>query len=243
MDDPHNDQWPPEEAIRYDEFAARSFSWLYIEKPSLQALIEPYINQRTIALDLGCGGGRIIDLLCQLGVAEASVFGLDSSSTLLGLARERFPAATVIRGELTEPPYGDIPSHSVDIVTTHLVLQYLGTSELSACLGEVRRLLKTGGQLAVGLPHPMRVNEQAAACYFTRQRQLVSAPWGGVTAYAGLTIADYVNAAIDAGFCLARMDEPEIADDGLRHDEAGHYSPGPTRLMMLLRAASRGYSM
>jgi hypothetical protein len=62
MDERHYDRWSPAEAARYDEFAAQSFSWLYIERPSLQALIRPCIGQRTVALDLGCGGGRIIDL-------------------------------------------------------------------------------------------------------------------------------------------------------------------------------------
>jgi trans-aconitate methyltransferase len=236
MDEPHIDHWSPEEAVRYDEFAAQSFSWLYIEKPSLQDLIEPCINQQTVALDLGCGGGRIIELLRQVGVAEASIYGLDSNPTLLGMTRERFPRATVIHGELTEAPYAGIPEQTIDLVTAHLVLQYLGTAELSACLRQVHGLLRPGGYLAVGLPHPMRVNEQAEADYFARRRQVVDAPWGGMTASSGLTVADYVNATIKAGFRLARVEEPEIAEDGLQHEEAGNYSPGPTRLMMLMRA-------
>jgi ubiquinone/menaquinone biosynthesis C-methylase UbiE len=241
MDEPHIDHWSPEEAIRYDEFAAQSFSWLYIEKPSLQGLIEPHITHQTVALDLGCGGGRIIELLRQVGVAEASIYGLDSNPTLLNMTRERFPGARVLRGELTEAPYADIPAHTVDLVTAHLVLQYLGTDELSACLREVHRLLKLGGYLTIGLPHPIRVNEQADADYFARRRQIVGAPWGGVTASSGLTIADYFNATIDAGFRLCRVAEPEISDDGFQHEEAGNYSPGPTRLMMLMQAGA--YSM
>jgi len=240
MDEPHIDHWSPEEAVRYDEFAAQSFSWLYIERPSLQGLIEPCVNQQTVALDLGCGGGRIIELLRQVGVAEASIYGLDSNPTLLDMTRERFPGATVIRGELTEPPYGAIPEQAIDLVTAHLVLQYLGAAELSACLREVHRLLRSGGYLVVGLPHPMRVNSQTEADYFARRRHVVCAPWGGMTASFGLTIADYVNATIDVGFRIARMEEPEIAEDGLQHEDAENYSPGPTRLMMLLEA--NGYS-
>lgn len=241
MDEQHYDRWSPEEAVRYDEFAAQSFSWLYIERPSLQALIQPRIDRQTVALDLGCGGGRIIDLLRHLGVAEASIYGLDSNPTLLGMTRDRFPDARVVRGELTKPPYVGIPEQTADLVTAHLVLQYLGTAELSGCLQEVRRLLRPRGYLAVGLPHPMRVNNQAEADYFTRRRRLVCAPWGGLTASAGLTIADYVNIAIDAGFRLARVEEPQIAEAGLEHEEAENYSPGPTRLMMLMQTDA--YSM
>ena len=157
------------------------------------------------------------------------------------MTRERFPGATVVRAELTDPPYAGITEQTIDLVTAHLVLQYLETPELSACLREVHRLLRPRGYLAVGLPHPMRVNKQAEADYFTRQRQLVCAPWGGLTSSSGLTIADYVNTAIDAGFRLARVEEPEIAEDGVQHEDAGDYSPGPSRLMMLMQATT--YSM
>jgi trans-aconitate methyltransferase len=241
MDERHYDRWSPAEAARYDEFAAQSFSWLYIERPSLQALIRPCIGQRTVALDLGCGGGRIIDLLRHVGIAEASIYGLDSNATLLDMTRERFPDATVVREELTKPPYVGIPNQTVDLVTAHLVLQYLGTAELLSCLQEVHRLVRPRGYLAVGLPHPMRVNRQAEADYFTRRRRLVSAPWGGLTASSGLTIADYINIAIEAGFRVARIEEPQIAKAGLQHEEAGTYLPGPTRLMMLMQADA--YSM
>jgi SAM-dependent methyltransferase len=240
MDERPIDHWSPEEANRYDEFAARSFSWLYIERPSLQGLIEPCVNQQTVALDLGCGGGRIIELLRLVGVAETSIYGLDSNPTLLDMTRERFPGATVIRGELTEPPYAGIPDRTIDLVTAHLVLQYLEAADLSACLREVGRLLRPGGYLVVGLPHPIRVNAQTEADYFARRRYVVCAPWGGMTTPVGLTIADYVNAAIDVGFRVVRMEEPEISEGGLQHEDAVNYSAGPSRLMMLLEAS--GYS-
>jgi SAM-dependent methyltransferase len=170
-------------------------------------------------------------------VAETSIYGLDRNPTLLRMTRERFPDATVIRGELTKPPYVGIPEHSVDLVTAHLVLQYLSIAELSACLGEAHRLLSPGGYLAIGLPHPMRINEQAEADYFARRMHVVCAPWGGMTESSGLTIGDYLNTAIGANFCFIRVEEPEIAEEGLQHEEAGNYSPGPTRLMMLMQTS------
>jgi SAM-dependent methyltransferase len=147
----------------------------------------------------------------------------------------------VIRGELTKPPYVGIPEHAVDLVTAHLVLQYLGIAELSACLREVHRLLRPGGYLAIGLPHPIRINEQAEADYFARRTHVVCAPWGGMTESSGLTIADYFNTIIGANFRLIRVEEPELAEDGIQHKEAGNYSPGPTRLMMLMQ--TNPYSM
>jgi trans-aconitate methyltransferase len=235
MDGQNIGRWSAEEAIRYDDFATRSFSWRYIEKPSLRTLVKPYITTKTVALDLGCGGGRIISMLRDLGVAEKFVYGLDSNPTLVDLARKRFPDANIIRTELTNTPYPGI-TRSVDLATAHLVLQYLSADDLSTCFKEVRRLLKPGGWMAIGVPHPMRVIEQAESCYFSRKLQVVRAPWGGVTTSSGLTISDHVNVAIAAGFNIVRMDEPEIAEHGNLHREAASYSSGPTRLMMLMQA-------
>ena len=206
----------------------------------MQKLIQPLIGEETIALDLGCGGGRVIELLRETGIAETSVYGLDRNQTLLSMTRKRFPCVNLIRAELTEPPYIGVPEHSVDLVTAHLVLQYMGKIELSACLQEVRRLLKPRGHLAVGLPHPMRVSSQAEVDYFSRRTQIVRAPWGGMTTSSGMTISDYVNATIEAGFRVSRIEEPEVAEVGLQHEDAGSYLLGPSRLMMLLQA---DYSM
>jgi trans-aconitate methyltransferase len=233
--DGYTGRWSVEEAIRYDKFATQSFSWRYIEEPSLRRLIGPVISSRTVALDLGCGGGRIISLLIELGVTEESVYGLDNDPTLLNLARQRFPRATILSGELDNVPYEGVPI-GLDLITAHLVLQYLSIDSLSTCLAEAYRLLKPGGLLAVGIPHPIRAAQQSGTCYFARQHHRVRAPWGGMTTTSGLTISDYFNCAIDSSFSIVSVHEPEITDDGSGHDDVASYSPGPTRLMLLLRA-------
>lgn len=237
MGDPDADRWSAEEALRYDEFAAQSFSWRYIEEPSLRQLIEPNINSRTTVLDLGCGGGRIISLLCQLGVEQDSIYAIDNDPTLLELATRRFPHAKVIYGELTEAPYAGI-TQSIDLITAHLVFQYLAPDGLQVALAEARRILKPGGRLVVGLPHPMRVVQQSESCYFSREPHIICAPWGGVTMASGLTISDHINSAIEAGFSIVRVQEPEIAAHGILHGDAPSYSKGPTRLMILMQAGS-----
>ena len=229
-------RWSAEEAIRYDDFATRSFSWRYIEKPALRELIEPLVDHRTKVLDLGCGGGRIITLLRQLGLPEKSVYGLDNDPTLAQLARQRFLGATIINADITAPPYPGVPP-GLDLITAHLVFQYLTVEDLRATLDEARRLLRPGGYMAVGLPHPMRVAEQAESCYFSREQQIIPAPWGGVTISSGLTVSDHINSAIDAGFNLVRLTEPEIAEYATGYGDAASYTKGPTRLMMLVQTA------
>lgn len=228
-------KWSPTEAIRYANFAETSFSWRCIERPSLRSLIQPYVNGATTALDLGCGGGRIIRLLRQLGVAERSIFGIDSDITLIEIARKSYPAAKLICHDLTELPHIGVPE--VNIVTAHFVLQYLTVIELRQCLTELHSLLVPDGFLAIGLPHPMRVAQQAGASYFSQTSHRIPAPWGGLTTSSSLTVSEYLNCIIQSGFALQRIEEPQISPACGYSADANSYQLGPTRLMILARAS------
>lgn len=60
-------------------------------------------------LDLGCGGGRLVELVAQ--VAQAPAFGVECDPIRAAVARQRLGADHVIEGDLTgdwpgTPPYG-----------------------------------------------------------------------------------------------------------------------------------------
>lgn len=226
--------WTTAEAIKYEEFAEKSYSWRCIEEPSLRSLIAPFISQTSVALDLGCGGGRIIRLLQQLGVPENAIFGIDRDQTLIQIARQKYPKAQLVRQDITRTPYDEIPK--IDLATAHLILQHLGADDLLRCLAEVHRLLRPLGYLAVGLPHPVRVAQQAGVSYFARRSHPIPAPWGGQTTSSGLTVSDYLNCVIKAGFVLRRIAEPDICKWCQAASDAHAYVVGPTRLMMLAQA-------
>ncbi len=226
--------WSTAEAITYDEFAEKSFSWRCIEEPSLRSLIEPCISETTAALDLGCGGGRIIRLLERLGMPENAIFGIDSDQTLIQIAHQKYPQARLVCQDITQTPYDAMPK--IDLATAHFVLQYLSVDDLLQCLAELHRLLTPVGYLAVGLPHPARVAQQAGVSYFAGGRHRIPAPWGGLTRSSSLTVSDYLNCLIEAGFALRRIAEPDIRKC-CRHESGAHaYAAGPTRLMVLAQA-------
>jgi trans-aconitate methyltransferase len=224
-------KWSPAEAIRYEEFAETSFSWRCIEEPSLRSLIEPCISATTTALDLGCGGGRIIRLLEELGLPQHAIFGIDGDQTLIEIAHRKYPQARLVRQDIRQTPYHAMPK--LDLATAHFILQYLSVDDLLRCLAELHRLLRPSGYLAVGLPHPARVAQQAGVSYFARTRHRVPAPWGGLTTSSGLTVSDYLNCLIEAGFALQRIAEPDICECCQGELGAHQYAVGPTRLMIL----------
>jgi len=229
--------WSLDEAMRYEDFAEQSFSWRYIEKPALRSLIGRHVEQGSMALDLGCGGGRIIRLLQSLGIPDDRIYGVDNDSTLIDIARKKFPGVNFVHHELTDTPYNGVPTR-VNIVTAHFVLQYLNLDGMQVCLAEVHRLLAPNGLLAIGLPHPIRVAQQAGTSYFARHQCHLPAPWGGIAFSSGLTVSDYVNLLIELGFGIMRLEEPELIIEGEHEVGANAYSAGPTRLMLLAQAST-----
>jgi trans-aconitate methyltransferase len=226
--------WSTAEAIRYEEFAEESFSWRCIEEPSLRSLIEPCISETTAALDVGCGGGRIIRLLEHLGLPEDAIFGIDNDQALIQIAHRKYPHARLVRQDITRTPYDSMPK--IDLATAHFILQYLTVDGLLQCLAELQRLLRPRGYLAVGLPHPARVAQQAGVSYLSRRSRRIPAPWGGLTTSSGLTVSDYLNCVIEAGFALRRIAEPDICKCCQGESGAHAYTVGPTRLMILAQA-------
>ena len=96
---------PHETGKRYDAIAswwnsnqdATSSGVRYLER----AL--GYCTYRRNALDVGCGGGRLIDMMTRAGFA---VTGIDVSQQMLRHARERHPSLTFVHADICEwqPP-------------------------------------------------------------------------------------------------------------------------------------------
>jgi SAM-dependent methyltransferase len=126
----------------------RSHRWRTAENSA--AYLLPRLTAGQTLLDVGCGPGTItLDLARH--VAPGEVVGIDASETVIAEARD---AATRV-----EPPVGNVrfatgdvyaldwPPESLDVVHAHQVLQHL--SDPVAALREMRRVLRTGGTLAV----------------------------------------------------------------------------------------------
>jgi ubiquinone/menaquinone biosynthesis C-methylase UbiE len=141
----------------YDDFAEaytaeneNSLMNAYYERPATLALVGDVTGRRI--LDAGCGSGPLFAALRERG---AAVTGIDQSAAMLEQARRRLGDDADLRvADLAEPL--SFPDGEFDDVVASLVLHYL--RDWAPTLGELRRVLKTGGRLIASVNHPMMVN-------------------------------------------------------------------------------------
>ena len=99
----------------------------------------------SVAVDLGCGTGEVLEHM--LGVA-GEVIGVDGSARMLDLARRRFAsegARVSLRiGDLEHLPLRD---GEADFLSINMVLHHLSSPE--SALEEARRVLRPGGRMVV----------------------------------------------------------------------------------------------
>jgi SAM-dependent methyltransferase len=135
-----------ETVARYDQVAtqfAAQWGSLRLER-ALHAfanrLAGPTGGQPTV-LDLGCGPGRDVHYLAQLG---CWVVGLDLSSGMLAEARRWLPTARLVQADLRTPP---LATGSLDGVWACASLLHLPRNQLPGALTEIARLLRQPGGL------------------------------------------------------------------------------------------------
>lgn len=107
------------------------------------------VEQGSHVLDLGFGGGLALEMLLERGV---QVTGVDRARDMVDRATERHgeeiasSRLAVSEGEVTALPLAD---DSVDGVLTVNTVYFW--PELSIALGEIRRVLRPGGTLVIGI--------------------------------------------------------------------------------------------
>lgn len=93
------------------------------------------------AADIGCGSGRHLQLLTDLGIT--SIFGSDISFQALALCRDnRF--SNLIQSDNKKLPFKD---NSIDIAIAWGSLHYAPKEDLEVMLNEIKRILKHNGSL------------------------------------------------------------------------------------------------
>jgi ubiquinone/menaquinone biosynthesis C-methylase UbiE len=116
---------------------------LYGSRRDLAALLALLDDRWTVA-DLGCGTGRLSELLAP---NVERVIAIDASSEMLDEARERLRGRRNVElrsGELEALP---LAGESVDAAIIALVLHY--AAEPDRVIGEAARVLRPGGKLLV----------------------------------------------------------------------------------------------
>jgi SAM-dependent methyltransferase len=119
-------------------WGARPRAWAESEdrqRPTYEAAIRRVgISAGQRVLDVGCGTGVFLRLAADRGAVP---FGLDASTALLEIARERVPGAELAAGEMERLPYED---DSFDLVTGFN--SFFFAADLGAALREAGRVAK-----------------------------------------------------------------------------------------------------
>ncbi|WP_449349827.1 class I SAM-dependent methyltransferase [Streptomyces shaanxiensis] len=104
-------------------------------------------------LDMGCGTGRFTVPMAELG---ADVTGLDLSRAMLDMARDKLSAqgleADLREGDMAALPF---PDESFDVVTSMLALMHIPLQDRPAVFAEVRRVLRPGGRMLLGVKNTL----------------------------------------------------------------------------------------
>ena len=207
-----------------------------VNTPAFLALL-PDVAGKT-GLDIGCGEGHNTRLLAARG---ARMFAVDVAPSFARAAAEMEPETGGIRyaaASALELPFG--PGR-FDFATAVMVL--MDVPDHALALREIHRVLRPGGFLQFSILHPcffppyrrlVRTASGEAVMvelgrYFERvdgkiERWLFSA--APVEAKAGLepfeipvfhrTLAEWINAVVEAGFVLKKVAEPCADDDTAR---------------------------
>lgn len=148
-------------------------------------------------LELGCGTAKNTTWLAE---RARRVVGMDFSRGMLEVARTRLVAANVELVEHDVQRPWPIRDAQFDFVIGDLILEHVET--LAPVFAEAVRVLRPGGTMFVCELHPYR-QLRGGQAHFTDE-------WSGETVFAPAyvhSIGEYVNAGIDAGFALRRIDE------------------------------------
>ncbi len=104
---------------------------------------KPYLHNKLSVLDIGCGTGRLYQLLADF--QEVEYLGLDQSEEQLNMAKKDFPKNNYLVAEMTSLP---LPDKNFDLVFCIATLHHLNKEEdRDKALKEIKRVLKPGGYL------------------------------------------------------------------------------------------------
>jgi trans-aconitate 2-methyltransferase len=130
------DSWNP---AQYAKFAGVRL------RPALDLLARIDLEAPATVYDLGCGPGRITQLLAERW-PRAEVVGLDASPAMLAVARRDFPALRFVEADLV----AWTPAPPAHLLFSNAALHWL--DDHARLLPRLLRQVRPGGQFAVQMP-------------------------------------------------------------------------------------------
>ncbi|HET9732650.1 MAG TPA: methyltransferase domain-containing protein [Acidimicrobiales bacterium] len=201
-------------------------------------------------LDVGTGEGQIARLAVDAG-AEMAV-GVDPARSQLVVAARRGGGPVYLRAEAGRLPFADA---AFDAVVACLVFEHI--DDMDASVAEVGRILADGGRFLFFLNHPLLqtpgsgwiddhiLGEQywRIGPYLVEDRTLEEVDKDVHIPFVHRPLSRYVNALIDAGMDLVRMEEPAPPPGFIaRAEEYSEAATIPRLLLLVTRRRPRGGS-
>jgi ubiquinone/menaquinone biosynthesis C-methylase UbiE len=165
-------------------------------------------------LDVGCGTGRITDVLARSG---ANVVGLDLDPAMLTVAARR-TSAPFILGDAASLPFSD---GSFDLTVAVTLCEFV--ADVGAVFAELARVTRPGGRFIVG-----SLNPRSPWGWLGRKR-FVEAPWTEarfLTRKQLLELGSRQGAATLAGVLCAPEGLPFLGFTGPGLEALGRLAPG-----------------
>jgi SAM-dependent methyltransferase len=186
------------------------------EEQILPLAAEELAGARTV-LDVGCGEGQVGRLAVAGGIP--TVVGIDPTWNQLVVARRRDGGVRYARAGADALPF---PDRTFDAVVACLVFEHIRA--VDAAIAEVGRVLRTGGRFCFFLNHPLLqtpgsgwIDDQVLdppeqywriGPYLVEDETIEQVESGVFIPFVHRPLGRYVNAMIDAGLLIERMEEP-----------------------------------
>lgn len=220
-----------EQAKKYSNFAASSFSWVYLEKPLMDKVLSMSSVKNPKVLDAGCGMGRTLKYLLDKKIPKENILGVDISKDMLAIARKNVPGVKTIQFDLVSLKIKD----KFDLVICTHVLHYLDEKDFAKALKNFYRLLKKKGLLFFVITHPVRTTRHNLSNYFKRDWIVDHTPWGTTSPLYLRPVTDIVNDTIEAGFVIKSVEEPNVPPKAKKADLNNYlkYACCPSRIAVI----------
>ncbi len=151
----------------------------------------------SVAVDLGCGTGQVVE---RMLASAKEVIGVDGSARMLELARRRFSSdaerVSLRIGDLEHLPLRDAEA---DFIAINMVLHHL--SSPLAALEEAKRVLRPGGRLVVA-DFDRHDNENMRVSYGDRWLGFTTEALTSALAGAGFTVLSVDRTPVEQGLFI-----------------------------------------
>jgi len=111
-------------------------------KDNFLLLLEKYSKPEMVALEIGCGGGRITSKAITM---FKHVYATDVSKEMLEVCRQSVESTNVSFIRSDGFTLKEVPDESLDLVFSHDVFVHFSSLQVYSYFSEIKRVLKKGG--------------------------------------------------------------------------------------------------